>query len=361
MEKLGLDLSNFYKGKKVLITGHTGFKGSWLAQTLLLMGANVIGYSIDIPSNPSLFESINLKSRMVDIEGDICDLEKLKKVFMDFNPEIVFHLAAQPLVRLSYLEPVKTYNVNVMGTVNVLECIRLSSSVISFVNVTTDKVYRNVEQAEGYTESDVLDGFDPYSNSKSCSELVTATYKRSFFQGRDVSISTVRAGNVIGGGDFAIDRIIPDCYRAVESNTNLSIRNPNSIRPYQHVLEPLSVYLKLAMLQFNNNEYVASYNVGPKDEECLTTLELVNEFSKSVKNYSNLSFKFEIIQNSNFHEANILKLNPNYTSLKLNWESKWSIQKGIEETTKWYIAYLNREDLVCFTNNQIKEYFKLEN
>lgn len=361
MENLELELSDFYKGKTVLITGHTGFKGSWLTETLLLFGAKVIGYSIDVPTNPSLFDLLNLKSKIVNIVGDIRNLEYLYKIFVEYQPEIVFHLAAQPLVRLSYLEPVKTYTVNVMGTVNILECLRLTNSVKSFINVTTDKVYRNVEQSKGYVESDILDGYDPYSNSKSCSELVTSTYKRSFFSNRDISISTVRAGNVIGGGDFALDRIIPDCFRAVEEKSILSIRNPDSVRPYQHVLEPISVYLKLAMLQFNNHEFSSSYNVGPIDEDCLTTIDLVTEFQRTVKDKSNFSFNFEVRNNSEFHEAGLLKLNSSYVNSKLMWESTWSIRKGIEETTKWYISYLNKEDLIGFTERQIIDYFKLEN
>lgn len=358
MEDLGIGLSDFYNGKTVLITGHTGFKGSWLAQSLLTLGAKVIGYSIDVPTSPSLFELLNIRSKIVDLVGDVCNLESLLKVFVEHKPDIVFHLAAQPLVRLSYLEPVKTYNTNVMGTVNILECLRLTNSVKSFLNITTDKVYRNIEQSKGYIESDILDGYDPYSNSKSCSELITSTFKRSFFINRSISISTVRAGNVIGGGDFALDRIIPDCFRAIEKNDILSIRNPESVRPYQHVLEPISLYLKLAMLQFENKEYASAYNVGPDDNDCLTTIELVDEFLKTIQSNSDFTFGIETHRNGNFHEAGLLRLNSEYANSKLNWESKWSIRKGIEETAKWYISYLNNENLSDFTENQILAYFK---
>ena len=233
---------DFYKNKKILITGHTGFKGSWLCKILLESGADVTGYSLEVPDS-SLFNKINLNAQMKSIIGDIRDFEKLEKIFRQTNPEIVFHLAAQPIVRESYENPMYTYETNVMGTVNILECVRNQLSVKSVLNVTTDKVYKNNEWEWGYRENEELDGFDPYSNSKSCSELITNTYKRSFFENRQIGVSTARAGNVIGGGDFAKDRIIPDCVRAAINKKNIIVRNPNSIRPYQHVLEPLFAYL----------------------------------------------------------------------------------------------------------------------
>ena len=237
---------DFYKNRKVLITGHTGFKGSWMCKLLIDAGADITGYALNPPTNPSLFGICELSSQMNSIIGDIRDLKHLKQVFQEVKPEIVIHMAAQPIVRDSYKEPVYTYEVNVMGTVNILECVRESDCVKSFLNVTTDKVYLNREWLWGYRENEELNGFDPYSNSKSCSELVTSSYKNSFFADRDVAISTARAGNVIGGGDFAIDRIIPDCIRAVTENKEIVVRNPFSTRPYEHVLEPVVAYLMIA-------------------------------------------------------------------------------------------------------------------
>ena len=233
------EVFTFYKDKRVLITGHTGFKGAWLSRILTNAGAKVTGYALNPPTEPSLFDAAGVKEKMHSVIGDIRDLKHLKQVFDEAEPEIVLHLAAQPIVRDSYKEPVYTYETNVMGTVNVLECVRLTPSVRSFVNVTTDKVYENMEWEYGYRETDRLDGYDPYSNSKSCSELVTHSYQKSFFSDGRCAISTCRAGNVIGGGDFANDRIVPDCIRAAMKKQDIIVRNPNSTRPYQHVLEPL--------------------------------------------------------------------------------------------------------------------------
>ena len=245
---------SFYKNKSVLVTGHNGFKGTWLCKMLINASAKVTGYALNPPTNPSLFELCGLASHMSSISGDVRELEKLKSVFDDAKPEIVIHMAAQPIVRDSYKDPVYTYDVNVMGTVNVLECVRMSDSVKSFVNVTTDKVYRNKEWMWGYREDEELNGYDPYSNSKSCSELVTDSFKNSFFKERDIAITTVRAGNVIGGGDFANDRIIPDCIRAAQDNRDIIVRNPYSTRPYQHVLEPLAAYLLIAQAQYEKRD-----------------------------------------------------------------------------------------------------------
>ena len=262
---------DFYKGKKVLVTGHTGFKGSWMCELLIHAGAQVTGYALEPPTEPSLFKLCGLSARMNSIKGDIRDLPHLREVFEQYKPEIVIHMAAQPLVRESYRDPVYTYDVNVMGTVNILECVRLYGSVKSFVNVTTDKVYLNREWEWGYRENEELNGYDPYSNSKSCSELVTSSYLKSFLLDKDVAISTVRAGNVIGGGDFAADRIIPDCVRAAQTGENIIVRNPYSVRPYQHVLEPVTAYLKLAQAQYENKEYAGNYNVGPDETDSWTT------------------------------------------------------------------------------------------
>ena len=253
---------DFYKGKKVLVTGHTGFKGSWLSKILVLAGAEVTGYSLEPPTNPNLFDMAGLDGKINSVIGDIRDFDKLKKVFDDFKPEIVFHLAAQPIVITSYEQPKYTYETNVMGTVNIMECVRLSDSVKSVLNVTTDKVYKNNEWCWGYRECEPLDGYDPYSNSKSCSELVTHSYKASFFDKTDIAVSTARAGNVIGGGDFADNRIIPDCVRASIAKKPIIVRNPNSTRPYQHVLEPLNAYLMIAEAQYNDKSLQGYYNVG---------------------------------------------------------------------------------------------------
>ena len=272
-----MDLS-FYKNKKVLITGHTGFKGSWMCKMLINAGAQVTGYALEPPTKPSLFELCGLSHQMNSVVGDIRDLSHLQRIFEECKPEIVIHMAAQPLVRDSYKNPVYTYDVNVMGTVNILECIRLQNCVKSFVNVTTDKVYLNREWEWGYRENEELNGFDPYSNSKSCSELVTSSYTNSFFADQEVRISTVRAGNVIGGGDFAEDRIIPDCVRAAEKNKDIIVRNPYSTRPYQHVLDPVGAYLMIAEGQFEDRNLAGNYNVGPDESECWTTGELVTLF-----------------------------------------------------------------------------------
>ena len=253
------EVFNFYKGKKVLVTGHTGFKGTWLSRILVNAGAEVTGYSLNPPTDPALFNMAGLEGKMNSVIGDIRDLAHLKQVFEDTKPEIVLHLAAQPIVRDSYKDPVYTYETNVIGTVNILECVRLNPCVKSFLNVTTDKVYENREWEYGYREVDRLDGYDPYSNSKSCSELVTHSYRKSFFADGHCAISTCRAGNVIGGGDFANDRIVPDCVRAAMAKKPIVVRNPHSTRPYQHVLEPLAAYLMVAKAQYEDGKYAGYY------------------------------------------------------------------------------------------------------
>lgn len=329
---------SFYRNKTVLVTGHTGFKGSWLCRILINAGAKVIGYSLPAPTNPNLFELSDNERYMISIIGDIRDYHKLKSVFDMYQPEIVIHMAAQPIVRDSYKEPKYTYDVNVMGTVNVLECVRLTQSVKSFLNITTDKVYFNDEEPNHpFKEDDPLDGFDPYSNSKSCSELVTHSYKKSFFQDRDCSISTARAGNVIGGGDFANDRIIPDCVRAIQNNQNINVRNPYSTRPYQHVLEPLSVYLTICEKQFDNKKYEGYYNVGPDDCDCINTGELVTMFCKAWGkglNWINES-------DNGPHEAAYLKLDNSKIKEVFNWRPKWHIKDAVLEICSWTKAFID--------------------
>lgn len=345
-------LRDFYRGKRVLVTGHTGFKGSWLCEILKSMDAEVIGYALEPPTEPSLFEIGNISDGMTSVIGDIRDLFSLKKVFEMYQPEIVIHMAAQPIVRESYLRPVDTYEVNVMGTVNLLECIRLSTSVKSVVNVTTDKVYRNKEWDWGYRENDVLDGFDPYSNSKSCSELVTGSYIRSFFAERNCSISTARAGNVIGGGDFAKDRIIPDCARAVMVNQEIVVRNPYAIRPYQLVLEPLFAYLLIAMKQYAHKEYQGNYNIGPGEYDCVTTGKLVEMFCELWGEQASWREEYQ----GGPHEAKILKLDCSYFRNRFHWKAETDIQYALEETVTWYKAYAKGKDVSKVMQEQIRKY-----
>ena len=351
-----MDLS-FYKGKKVLVTGHTGFKGSWLCKILVNAGANVVGYSIDPPTNPSLFELSGIKNEMTSYIADIRDLDKLKEVFEKEQPELVFHLAAQPIVRDSYKMPVYTYETNVMGTVNICECVRLFDCVKSFLNITTDKVYENKEWEHGYRENDPLDGYDPYSNSKSCSELVTHSYKKSFFTDGRVAVSTSRAGNVIGGGDFANDRIIPDCVRAVEKGDTIIVRNPNSTRPYQHVLEPLKIYLMIVEAQYKNHELEGYYNVGPNDCDCRTTGELVTLFCKLWGDGA--SWK-DVSEANAPHEANFLRLDTTKVKTVFGWQPRWSVEEAVEKIVEWTKVYFDGGDISAIMDIQINEFFELE-
>lgn len=351
-----LDLS-FYKDRTVLITGHTGFKGTWLSKILLLAGAKVIGYSLEAPTNPSLFELSKIESEMVSIIGDIRDFNKLLAVFTKYKPEIVFHLAAQPIVRDSYKDPHYTYETNVMGTVNVLECIRLTDCVKSFLNVTTDKVYLNDDiPNHPFKEDEPLDGFDPYSNSKSCSELVTHSYKKSFFADARCRISTARAGNVIGGGDFANDRIIPDCIRAIEKGQEIVVRNPYSTRPYQHVLEPLFVYLLIAQKQFEDKKYEGYYNVGPDDCDCVTTGELVTKFCDLWENISWINQ-----YDGGPHEAAFLKLDNSKIKEVFLWQPRWHIDETLQKIVDWTKVYLNdKGNIEQEMVKEINEFFRKE-
>lgn len=346
---------NFYKGKNVFVTGHTGFKGSWLCKILSDAGANVTGYSLGPPTEPDLFSISEIEKNINSVIGDINDYEKLKTAFDKSKPEIVFHLAAQPLVRESYKDPAYTYRTNVMGTVNILECVRNSNCVRSFLNVTTDKVYKNKEWEWGYRENEELDGFDPYSNSKSCSELVTHSYINSFFNNDDPpAVSTARAGNVIGGGDFAADRIIPDCVRAMQEGKEIILRNPNSTRPYQHVLEPLSVYMMIAEKQYENKKYASSYNVGPDECDCVTTGELAEMFCKAWGNGA----KWKSIAEKNApHEANFLKLDCSKIRSVFGWRPRWHISEAVEKTVEWSKVFIDRGNVVEVMERQINEFF----
>ena len=344
----------FYQGKRVLVTGHTGFKGSWLCKMLKELGAEVYGYSLKPPTTPSLYECCGLENEICSEIGDIRDLEHLKSFFEKAKPEIVFHLAAQPIVRESYKNPVFTYETNVMGTVNVLECIRLSDTVKSFLNVTTDKVYENKEWQWGYRENEPLDGYDPYSNSKSCSELVTHSYKKSFFADNRVKISTARAGNVIGGGDFAADRIIPDCIRAAMEGKEIQVRNPHSTRPYQHVLEPLYVYLLIVMMQEIDGKYADCYNVGPDDCDCVTTGRLADLFCDFWQ--EGISWRNMAEENA-VHEANFLKLDCSKLKQVFGWKPAFHVEEAVRLTVDFAKLYRDGGDISWCMKEQIKELF----
>lgn len=348
----------FYRRKRILITGHTGFKGSWMCRVLQMLGADVVGYALKPPTKPSIFELCHIDDGMKSIEGDVRDLEHLKKVFAERQPEIIIHMAAQPLVRESYKNPVYTYDVNVMGTVNVLECVRMTSSVKSVINVTTDKVYLNKEWNWGYRENEELNGYDPYSNSKSCSELVTSSYIKSFFHDRDISISTCRAGNVIGGGDFAKDRIIPDCIRAAIEGSEIIVRNPFSIRPYQHVLEPVMGYLMLAQEQYKNPALAGGYNIGPDDVDCWSTGDLVELFCQEWHNQTGEKVNWINKYDGGPHEANFLKLDCSKIKNMLTWKPVWNVKTAMKRIVEWSVAYKNNENTINIIDKQIELFTK---
>ena len=348
---MSLDLS-FYDGKKILITGHTGFKGAWLCRILVNAGAVVVGYSLEPPTIPNLYSIAGLEN-VNSVIGEIRDFECLEQVFEEFQPEIVFHLAAQPIVRDSYNDPVYTYGTNVMGTVNLMECVRINSCVKSVLNVTTDKVYHNNEWCWGYREDEPLDGFDPYSNSKSCSELVTHSYKNSFFNDRDIAVSTARAGNVIGGGDFANDRIIPDCVRAMKDGKVIGVRNPYSTRPYQHVLEPLAVYLDIVAKQYEDKSYQGYYNVGPDDCDCVTTGCLVDLFCK----HWGAGAEWENQADGNApHEANFLKLDCSKVKATFGWLPRWHIEECMAMVCRFSKVLLAGGDIPAEMDKEIDEF-----
>ncbi len=348
----------FYAGKRVFVTGHTGFKGTWLCRMLINAGAIVTGYSLHPSTDPALFDMADLKNHMNSVIGDIRDFASLKAAFDTAEPDIVLHLAAQPIVRDSYKDPRYTYETNVMGTVNLLECVRSGKSVRSVLNVTTDKVYKNNEWCWGYREDEPLDGFDPYSNSKSCSELVTHSYINSFFQGAEApAVSTARAGNVIGGGDFANDRIIPDCVRAMKENRLIGVRNPFSTRPYQHVLEPLAVYLMIAQKQYEDKKYAGFYNVGPDDCDCVTTGELVELFCRSWG--CDAKWINQAEQNAP-HEANYLKLDCSKVKSVFGWKPRWHIIDCMDMVCRFSKVWLNGGDIPAEMDREIQEFLGAE-
>lgn len=355
---------HFWADKKVFITGHTGFKGSWLCLWLSSLGANVTGYALEAPTSPSMYSLCNIDSMITSIIADIRDKEKIRQALMDAEPDIVIHMAAQPLVRDAYRIPIETYEINVMGTANVLEGVRYAighgKKIKAFINVTTDKCYENKEWAWGYRENDRLGGYDPYSNSKACSELVTASYRDSFFNlneysSHGIGIATARAGNVIGGGDWAFDRLIPDCVRALLNGEVIKIRNPHAIRPWQHVLEPLSGYLLLAeRLYTSGDKYSGSWNFGPADTDAQPVEWIVKELCKMWDDAA----KYEIDLGRNPHEATYLKLDCSKAKMQLGWSPKWQLGKALDMIIQWTRKYKENQNLMEECLRQIKEFEK---
>ena len=345
---------SFWKNKKVFLTGHTGFKGAWMCRILADAGALVTGYSLEPPTQPNLFGISGVGGEVNSILGDVRDFEQLRSAFDGAAPEIVIHMAAQPIVRDSYRLPRYTYETNVMGTVNLLECVRQNGGTRSFLNVTTDKVYENKERAEGYREDEPLDGFDPYSNSKSCAELVTHSYRNAFFQDGTCAVSTARAGNVIGGGDFAHDRIIPDCVRAALEGKSIFVRNPNSTRPYQHVLEPLVAYLTILQRQWETPSLAGWYNVGPDDCDCVTTGELADLFCAAWGEGQT----WETGAAAGPHEANFLRLNCDRLKQAMAWHPRWHIKDAVGKTVEWTRVWHSGGDVRACMQNQIRSYLR---
>ena len=349
---------NIYRNKKVLVTGHTGFKGSWLSLWLSQLGAKVIGYALKPETEPNLFDTLSLKNTVSHHIGDVRDLAKLNKVVKASKPDMVIHMAAQPLVRRSYLEPKYTYEVNVLGTVNVLEAVRQSNTIKSVLIVTSDKCYENKEQVIGYTETDSMGGYDPYSSSKGCAELVTAAYTKSFFnpakyKSHKIAVASVRAGNVIGGGDWAEDRLVPDCIKSLAMNKTIVIRNPYAIRPWQYVLEPLYGYLLLgSQLLRGHAKFIGGWNFGPKDKNIVNVGTIVK---KVLGLWGNGAYK--ISGDKALHEANILKLNINKAVNLLKWQPKININQALAKTVQWYKEfYTKKTDMRRVSIQQIRDY-----
>lgn len=348
----------FWKGKRVLITGHTGFKGGWLSQWLHMAGAEVTGYSLAPPTEPSLFELISLDQRINSVIGDVRDLDLLEKTYKECRPEIVFHLAAQPLVRLSYREPVETYSTNVMGTLNCLEAARKTGGVRAFVVVTSDKCYENREWEWGYRENEAMGGHDPYSSSKGCTELLIASYRSSYFPPEQfnehgVALASARAGNVIGGGDWAEDRLIPDMIKCFMKSEPVLIRHPNAIRPWQHVLEPLSGYVSLAEKLWSGEErFSQGWNFGPSEYEAKPVSWIVEQL---VSNWGN-GAAWQLDEGHHLHEANYLKLDSSKARMQLDWQPRWDMKHALIYTVDWFKAYASQENILDVTKQQIHAY-----
>ena len=351
--------NRFWKGKKVFITGHTGFKGSWLSFWLWKMGAHVTGYALEPPTRPNLFGLLKLKSKIKSVHGDVRDLNFLKKNIR--NAEIVFHLAAQPIVLESYKNPVDTYTTNVMGTINLLEALREHKTLKAIVNVTTDKCYENRENPQiAYKEYEPMGGFDPYSNSKACSELVTDSYRKSFYKsGEKIGIATARAGNVIGGGDFAADRLIPDCIRGIMEGEKIIVRNPESTRPWQHVLEPLAGYLMLAeSLCKAPKVFSEGWNFGPKEKDAKSVIKIIDAFCRFWGNDA----EYEIKRNPKApHEAGYLRLDSYKAQKKLLWKPRWNSVLAVQKTVEWYKIYQEKGNVEKITSAQIESYKRSKN
>ncbi|MDD3884411.1 MAG: CDP-glucose 4,6-dehydratase [Gallionella sp.] len=350
--------AEFWRGKKVFMTGHTGFKGSWLSLWLQHLGAEVTGYALQPPTNPSLFEVANVAQGMTSIVGDIRDAEALSKAMQKASPEVLIHMAAQPLVRYSYVNPVETYSTNVMGTVHLLEAVRQTPSVRAVVNVTSDKCYDNKEWVWGYRENEAMGGFDPYSNSKGCAELVTSAYRNSFFNPAQfdkhgVALASARAGNVIGGGDWADDRLIPDILRAISDNKPVVIRSPHAIRPWQHVLEPLSGYLLLAeKLHTQGIAYAEGWNFGPADEDAKPVQWIVEQLTQRWGEGAS----WQLDGGEHPHEAHYLKLDCSKARMRLDWQPRWHLGYTLELIVAWQQAWLAKQDMRSFTLKQIEQY-----
>ena len=343
---------SFWKGKRVFVTGHTGFKGGWICLWLKHLGAEVIGYSLEPATVPSLFEVADVDEGMQSIIGDIRDHAKLSNTILESKPDVVIHMAAQPLVRYSYAEPAETYEVNVMGTVHLLEGVRATPSVKAVVNVTSDKCYENQERVRGYSENEAMGGIDPYSSSKGCAELVTSAYRQSFFEPAGIALASARAGNVIGGGDWAADRLIPDFFRAMDAGETLNIRSPKAVRPWQHVLEPLSGYLMLAeQLYSNGASFAEGWNFGPSDDDSRTVSWIVERMAEMRKDIN-----WQCDEAPHLHEANLLILDSSKARRKLNWQPLWRLQMALQKTLEWHEAWRNAEDMRAVSLAQINDY-----
>ena len=352
----------FWKGKRVFITGHTGFKGSWLSLWLQSLGSIISGYALPPITSPSLFKVAHVLDGMNSVYGDIRDLELLKRTIQKSQSEIIFHLAAQPLVLRSYKDPLETYSTNLMGTINVFEAVRTSNSIKALINVTSDKCYDNREWIWSYRENDPMGGFDPYSSSKGCVELITNAYRRSFFIKQGVLLASARAGNVIGGGDWSEDRLIPDLMRAIKANERLIIRNPNAIRPWQHVLDPILGYLLLAEKLYNEDQTFADgWNFGPEDQGNKCVEDVIKQFliiwhsEEQNKNDQN-KILWEIDRSEKLHEANYLKLDCSKAKYHLNWKPRWKLNKALKATSRWYHNYFQSIPMREFCLKQIEEF-----
>jgi len=343
----------FWKGRRVFITGHTGFKGSWLCMWLHELGAQVKGFALEPPTTPSLFNEARVTELVESEIGDIRDLERLTQSIHKFQPEILIHMAAQPLVRYSYDAPIETYSVNVLGTAHVLEAAKTCASIKSVVSVTTDKCYENKEWVWAYRENEPMGGHDPYSSSKGCAELVTASYRRSYYEEKGIGLASARAGNVVGGGDWALDRLIPDILRAFEKEQSVVIRSPNAVRPWQHVLEPLSGYLALAQSLYEKPDgFAEGWNFGPNEEDAKPVSWILD---RMVDAWSGSSWQLDQA-NNNPHEANYLKLDISKAKSKLNWQPTWDLKHTLENIVGWHRAWLSGDDIQIFSKNEINEF-----